>query len=145
MNVYFDVCCLNRLFDDLRQLRVATEAAAMQELLAHIDAGDLVDYSSEMARIEIGLMPDADRRGKVSAFLPGNDRIIPLNAVLLDRAEELQRLGFALADAVHLAAASSLSVDVFVTVDDRLLRRARRNAGQFGFRALNPAELLEEL
>jgi predicted nucleic acid-binding protein len=36
------------------------------------------------------------------------------------------QLGFKLYDALHLAFAQSASVDIFLTTDDRLLRKARQ-------------------
>ena len=145
MKVYLDVCCLNRLFDDQQQARVSIETAAVERLLELAAAGSLADYSSEMAQVEIERMPDLDRRRKVAALLPEGQRIMPLTDALLDAAEELQRAGFGLADAVHLAAAARWNVDVFVSVDDRLLRAAKRNAGQLSFRVLNPVAFLQEL
>jgi predicted nucleic acid-binding protein len=64
---------------------------------------------------------------------------------VLDSAEELTELGFPLADAVHLAAARHFAVDVFLTVDDRLLRRARRFAGRLAVRVIDPVTLIREL
>ena len=145
MKVYLDVCCLNRLFDDQRQLRVATETAAIERLLERVAQGVLIDVSSAMAEAEIERMPDADRRRKVSAMLPDVRRIMPLTDALLDAAEKLRRAGFGLADAVHLAAAARWNVDVFLSVDDRLLRAAKRNRAKLSFRVLNPVAFLQEL
>jgi hypothetical protein len=50
-----------------------------------------------------------------------------------------------LTDAVHLSAARELKVDVFATVDDKLLKRAARMGEVLGVRVLNPVGLLEEL
>lgn len=57
MRVYLDVCCLNRLFDNAEQPRVALEAAAVASVLQFIDSGRLTDCSSEMAQVEIERMP----------------------------------------------------------------------------------------
>lgn len=51
MKIYMDVCCLNRPFDDPAQLRVATEAVAVERPLALVDAGRVEYFSSEMAKI----------------------------------------------------------------------------------------------
>ena len=69
---------------------------------------------------------------------------IEISDALLDEAEKLSRLGFGVADAVHLAAAARLKVDVFLSVDEKLVRRGRQNAQQFSFRVLNPVKFLEE-
>lgn len=145
MRIYLDVCCLNRPFDDASAPRVAVEAAAVAQILQLIEAGRVTDYSSEMARIEIDRMRDSDRRRQVTALLPPEERIIPLSDPLLDAAEELVELGFDLADAVHLAAARSWKVKALLTVDDKLLKRARRTAKILPFRVVNPVTFLEEV
>ncbi|HEV8606015.1 MAG TPA: PIN domain-containing protein [Tepidisphaeraceae bacterium] len=145
MKVYLDVCCLNRLFDNQEQARIALEAAAVIKVLDLIDSLVLSDCSSEMAKVEIERMPDADRRRGVLALLPPDERIMPLSQPLLDSADEFVALGFQLADAVHLAAAKRLAADVLLTVDDKFLRRAKRYAGRLGCRVLNPMTFVEEL
>jgi predicted nucleic acid-binding protein len=145
MKVYLDVCCLNRLFDDAAQPRVGIEAAAVEQVLALVDAGVLTDHSSDMARAEIERIPDPDRRRKVAALLPPDDRIMPLSARLLEAAEALHASGYGLADAVHLAAAAESKVDVLLTVDDRFRRRAQRDAARFRFRVADPLTFLREV
>src|SRR5438128_2700400 len=114
MRIYLDVCCLNRPFDDASQPRVAVEGGAVIALLQLVDDGRLIDYSSEMAQVEIERMPDVDRRRKVAALLPPRERIIPLSEELLNAAKTLLELKFQLADAVHLVAARQLSVDAML-------------------------------
>jgi hypothetical protein len=145
MRIYLDVCCLNRPFDDASQPRVAVEAAAVAQIMDLIDSGRMTDYSSEMVEIEIERMPDPDRRRKVSALLPPGERIILLDAPLLDAGDALVARGFALADAVHLAAARRSGVDVFLTVDDKLLKRATRHQKTLALRVTDPVQFLEEL
>jgi predicted nucleic acid-binding protein len=144
MKVYIDVCCLNRPFDGTSQARVVIEAAAMVRVFELIESSSLSDYSSEMARVEIERIQDLDRRRKVKALLPPNNRIMPLSKELLDMAEDLMLMGFSLADSVHLSAARRIGVDVFLTVDDRLLKRAVKHVDEFGFRVINPASFLRE-
>jgi predicted nucleic acid-binding protein len=145
MKIYLDVCCLNRPFDDASEPRVAIEAAAVNHLLRLIDASQLMDYSSEMAQVEIERNPDLEWRRRVKSLLPPSSRIIPLSQDLLDVANRLATIGFQLADAVHLAAAQQIGVDAFVTVDDKLLRRSKRYKRQLGIRVMNPVSFLREL
>jgi predicted nucleic acid-binding protein len=145
MKVYLDVCCLNRPFDDASEPRVAIEAAAVSRLLEMIDSSQLIDHSSEMARIEIERNPDLEWRRKVTSLLPPSSRIIPLSQNLLDEASRLAAMGFHLADAVHVAAARQIGVDAFLTVDDKLLRRCKRHKRQLSVRVMNPVDFLREL
>lgn len=144
MKVYLDVCCLNRPFDDTTAPRVAIEAAAVLNLLQMIDSGLLADYSSEMAQVEIDRIPDSDRRRKVASLLPPRSRMIDLSDELLDAANVWVGLKFELADAVHVAAAQSLGADVFLTVGDKLLKRAVRHKARLAMRVINPVNFLQE-
>jgi hypothetical protein len=98
-----------------------------------------------MAGIEADLIPDSDRRRKVIALLPPGDRIIPLSDELLDSAVALTQIGFGLADAVHLSAARKLKVDFFLTVDDKLRKRAKRFAQNVAVVVSDPVSFLKEL
>jgi predicted nucleic acid-binding protein len=98
-----------------------------------------------MASIEIERMPDPERRRKVSALLPPRRRIIRLTDELLDAAHRLTKTGFGLAEAVHLCAASQLAVDVFLTVDDKLVKRAKRFAQAIKVRVIDQANFLKRV
>jgi len=145
IKIYLDDCCLNRPFDNQAQNRIAIEAAAIVRVLELVEAGMVSDYSSEMAQVEIEQIPDADRRRKVKGLLPPSRRIPPLTTHLLDEAEKFVRRGFKLADAVHLAAAAELDIDVFLTVDDDLLKRARKNAYHIGVTVRDPVSFVREM
>jgi predicted nucleic acid-binding protein len=121
------------------------EAAAVVRLLELIESSRLSDFSSEMAQMEIERIRDPDRRRKVTALLPPKDRIIILTDELLDMADKLTHIGFDLADAVHLSAARKIGVDVFLTVDIKLLKRAKRFAGKLGVRVNDPVSFLQEI
>ena len=54
------------------------------------------------------------------------------------RALELERLGFAGIDALHLACAESAKADVFITTDDQLQRVANRHRDFLRVRVANP-------
>jgi predicted nucleic acid-binding protein len=144
MKLYFDVSCLNRPFDDLRQARVRLEAKAVERLVEQIDAGLHEQVSSEMAILEISAMSDLQRRGHVRALLPGPADIMELTPVIYGRAEVLQRLGFKPADAVHVSAAEAAGADVLLTCDDRLLRIGRRVKARLRVRIANPLDWLRE-
>lgn len=81
----------------------------------------------------------------MTALLPASSHILKLTEQILTRATSLESIGFTPADAVHLAAARVLEVDVFVTTDDRLLRKTRRNVKRVELRVLGPIELVTEI
>ncbi len=144
MTIYLDVSCLNRPFDDQRQARIRLESEAVTETLAQADLGRIKLVSSEMAEIEIEAMPDRDRRRRVQSLLPGRADRIRLTEQEFRRANELGRLGFKPADALHVAAAESLGADVFLSCDDRLCRTARRHRSRIRVEVANPMNWLKD-
>lgn len=145
MRLYMDVSSLNRPFDDQAQLRVRLEAEAVQAIFRQVERGFWAHISSEMAEMEIRAMPDEQRRARVALLLPEKSAIVRLTAGIWKRARELVRIGFKAADAVHLAAAEAGRAGVFLTCDDRLSRRARRNRRKLRVAVANPLEWMKEI
>ena len=144
MLAYLDVSCLNRPFDDQRQARIRLESEAVALILDRTEAGRWRQVSSQIAEIEISAMPDAERRRRVMALLPEKRDRIRLSGPMFSRAAELQKEGFKAADALHLAAAEALGVDVFLTCDDRLCRLAVRKRSRLIVRVANPIPWVRE-
>ena len=144
MKIYLDVSCLNRPFDDQSQPRIRLESEAVTLILEQIDAGDWRHVSSQIAEIEIAAIPDSERRRRVQALLPTRRDRIRLSARMFRRAAELERLGFRPADALHVAAAERLTVNVLLTCDDRLCRLAARHRTRLAVPVQNPLTWLEE-
>jgi predicted nucleic acid-binding protein len=142
MNLYLDVSCLNRPFDDQSQARIRLEADAVIFILQAIDDGRYQQVSSRMAEIEAAHISDEVRRRRVLELLP-QDRI-GLSPDIFSRAEQLVDRGLAAADAVHVAAAEVSGAHVFLTCDDRLLRQCHRLADGLKVSVVNPIDWLKE-
>ncbi len=142
--LYLDVSCLNRPFDDQRQTRIRLEAEAVTLILERIEAGRYRHMSSQIAEIEIAAMRDADRRRRVTSLLPARADRMKLTAAMFVRAAELEAFGFKPADALHIAAAEYLKVDVLLSCDDRMCRRAGAKRTRLHVRVSNPLEWLKE-
>lgn len=61
------------------------------------------------------------------------------------RGTQLETLGFKWFDALHLACAESGKADIFLTTDDRLLRKAKRLSSDLRVRVENPYTWLQEV
>jgi hypothetical protein len=124
--VYLDVCALSRPFDDQTQARIRLEADAVQLILSNIRQGKLRLIVSAAHTVEIAAIDDGEERNTLEQWL---DELGHRTRANLGhgrrRAEELTRLKIGPADAAHLAFAEQAEAD-FVTVDDRLLKQARR-------------------
>lgn len=55
----------------------------------------------------------------------------------MQRASNLQNLGFQPFDALHIACAEAADVDIFLTTDDRLLRKASAHINQLNVEVQN--------
>ncbi len=73
------------------------------------------------------------------------DEVIVPNQEVADRAREMEKQGFSTFDALHLASAEKAGAEVFLTTDDVLLRRARRNVARLHLRVENPVLLYQEV
>ena len=145
MRIYFDVCCLSRLTDDQAQMRVRHEAQAIEKLMALVFNQSAIWIASAAMRAEISRNPDPERQRDAMDMLSFAQEFISLNKGVIERAHVLESFGFAAFDSLHLAYAKFAHVDVFLTTDDRLLRRAQRGVGRLTIRVVNPLSLLEEL
>lgn len=63
----------------------------------------------------------------------------------MERARELQSLGFIGFDAVHLACAESGTADIFLTTDDRLLKLAQKHTRKLRTKVANPLDWMKEM
>jgi hypothetical protein len=68
MKIYFDVCCLNRPFDDQTQDRIHLEAEAVLSIFNHSRKSGWSIIGSDAIEFEIEKMPDHDKRLKVHSF-----------------------------------------------------------------------------
>jgi predicted nucleic acid-binding protein len=69
---------------------------------------------------------------------------IPLDSQIIQRAEELEAVGYGAFDALHLSSAEAGNAEVLLTTDDRFIKRATRAVGSPRVRVLNPVEWLRE-
>ncbi len=145
MRLYLDACCLNRPFDDQSQLRVRLETEAIRTILQLCEDGVHEWIGSTVLRYELGRTPDDKRRQRTADLLELASEIAEADPADRTRAGELELLGFTDFDAAHLATAERLACDVFLTTDDRLIKRASALVPmQLGIRAINPLLWLQE-
>jgi len=123
--IYLDVCCLNRPFDDQSQDRIRLEAEAVIIILARIEAKNWTLIGSEIIDFELSRIPDEEKRQKVKILSTLAEDYIVVTEEVEERAIELEGLGFGSYDALHIACAEKARADIFLTTDDKLLRKAK--------------------
>jgi len=144
MLVYLDVCCLNRPFDDQCQDRIRLETEAVLAIISECEAGKLTLLTSEVAFWEVEAILNFERREKVRSFLEISHKTIQVDVTVVTRGKEIEQLGFGGYDALHIASAEIGHADVFLTVDDGILSKAKRNSGQIEIKIMNPVSWLME-
>ena len=145
MRIYLDTCCLSRLFDPPTQDRVRQEAEAIGQILTFCFKGNWYWISSAILSDEIEQTPDLIKRSRIKDLLPQADQIISLGTDVRTRGKNLESLRLQEIDAFHIACAEIGNVDIFLTTDDKLLRRAERFHTQLNLRIENPYTWLKKV
>jgi len=145
MKIYLDTCCLNRPFDDQAQERIRLETESVMIILSRLQRKEWTWLGSQALEIEIDRAPDADQKSRLKRIIGFVRDVVVIGQKELDRASELEKLGFSGFDAVHLACAESGSADVFLSTDDRLLKRVKRHARKIRVKVSNPLDWLKEM
>ena len=144
MRIYLDCCSLQRPFDDRSQPRVAVEAEAVLVILSFCESDRLQLVSSDALLLEIGFIPEQNRKDDAYAILKIAKQALELTPEIEDLSRSLEASGLKPLDALHLAFASDAKVDYFCTSDDKFLKKARRIEGLYT-KVISPTELVMEL
>ena len=116
---------MQRPFDDRSQLRVATEAEALLQLIELIETGRLFLLASSALEIEVAQMKAAVRQEFCQDVIKRFARFVEMNDATASRALEYGEEGIKTMDALHLASAVEAHANYFCSCDDRFLLRAR--------------------
>lgn len=143
-SIYLDTCCLSRPFDDQSQVRIRLEAEATLLLLSGLEERNLECVGSEVLDLEVDQIPDPGQRHKVMQLKSSTSRQVQLDEAIEDRAQELEVAGFKAFDALHIACAEAGGVDVLLTTDDRMVKRAHGMQVELKVRVDNPLDWLQE-
>ncbi|KYC42164.1 PIN domain-containing protein [Scytonema hofmannii PCC 7110] len=136
--IYLDVCCLNRTLDDLEQFRIRLEAEAVTKIIQNCEDGKWILINSDIIEFEISQHSDLFKLEQINSILNVANIYIQSTEDIELRAEELMKLSFKYHDALHLAFAEAGDADVFLTTDDRLLRKAKQSQNIFRIKVENP-------
>ena len=143
--LYLDVCSLCRPFDEQSVARIRLETAALYLVFEYIRKMRYEMIVSPVHYMEIAAISYLQERVEVMEFINtfGTFPSWNLKAVK-KRADELYQMKLGPADAAHVAFAEA-EADVFVTCDDRLLRKCMKHLIRVP--AMNPVEfsIKEEL
>jgi predicted nucleic acid-binding protein len=129
MRIYMDLCCFNRPYDDQTQARIRIETEAkitIQEKIKHAECELLW---SAILDLECSFNPVTAHRLAIMNWRAEACAQIMIDDTVLEDAQRLLASGIGEYDALHAACAKAGQADLFVSTDDRLLKRLRAVGG----------------
>jgi hypothetical protein len=124
MRVYLDNCCFNRPFDDQASLTVRLETEAKLDIQNKIRGGEIDLGWSYILDLENHANPFLDRYVETLRWKAQAKVSIEETPDILAEMNRLITLGFKPLDALHIACASALTCQYFLTVDKGILNKA---------------------
>jgi predicted nucleic acid-binding protein len=121
--LYLDNCCLNRPFDDQRQLKIKLETDAKLFIQQELLAGKYELAWSYVLDYEIGISPFEERREKFKQWKDIAKYFCTEEEDILLEAEKLAAKKFKIIDALHISAAKYLHCDYIITTDRKMLNK----------------------
>lgn len=143
--LYLDVCTLCRPFDDQSQMRIHLETNAYYLILQALQNRRYMLVVSPVHFEEAHAISDVEERQEIIAVLERLGIRAECDiASARARAETLHARTLGLADAAHVAFAEA-TADVFISCDERLVKKCRRE--KVAVTTMNPVEftLAEDL
>ena len=122
MRIYLDNCCFNRPFDDQGQIRIRLEAEAKLFIQQQIMEKRLELAWSYILDFENSANPFPERKTSVARWKSHASVHVLESLELLVLAKELQSLGVAPKDALHVACSIEAKCTYFMTTDDQVLK-----------------------
>ncbi|MGV8121494.1 MAG: PIN domain-containing protein [Candidatus Xenobiia bacterium LiM19] len=145
MRIYFDVCALNRPFDDQTQDRIHLESEAVLSILnKFMEKAEWSLIGSEAIEYEISKIPDPLKKNKVMFLSQFAGECIPMTEETVTRARKLQKFGFSPLDSLHIACAEKGNAQIFLTTDDQLIQKSRQHRKNLHVTVENPLKWLVE-
>jgi predicted nucleic acid-binding protein len=121
--LYLDNCCLNRPFDDQRQLKIKLETDAKLFIQQELLAGKYELALSYVLDYEIGISPFEERKEKFKQWKDTAKYFCTEEEDILLEAEKLAARKFKIIDALHVSAAKYLHCDYIITTDRKMLNK----------------------
>jgi predicted nucleic acid-binding protein len=136
--IYADICCLNRPLDALQQPRVKLESEAILAILEKCEQREWTLLNSEAIRFEIAKNRDPIKKEQLETIISVATTDLTTNPEIIAISQSLTQIGFTTYDALHLAFAQHYQADIFLTTDDRLLKKATKQTDLITIPTANP-------
>lgn len=134
---------MNRPFDDQSNFRVHLEAEAIKTIITLVEQQKWHLVSSQILKFEISKMTDESRKIELIILESLASEVVQINALIAERANQFELFGLQAFDALHLACSEN-NADIFLTVDDKFIKKALC-INQLNIRVFNPLVWLNEV
>jgi predicted nucleic acid-binding protein len=142
VRIYLDTSVFNRPFDDQNQTRIRLEAEAFLSILEKAVSGAITIIGSSTLLYENSQNPFAERKERVSSYLDIASKIIVVSDNVKTKAVLLERAGIDPIDALHLACAEAGEAEYFVTCDDNIMKKTRKDQAMVQMAVCGPLEFV---
>ncbi|MEI8267471.1 MAG: PIN domain-containing protein [Betaproteobacteria bacterium] len=139
-SVYLDMCCFNRPYDDQSQARIRLETEAKLLIQESIYNGHCKLVWSSILDFECSKNPYPEHQRAIFQWRKLADRLVMITPEVVVQAQVLESHGVSRFDALHVACAMTAQSDLFITTDDRLLKRCLKAVPSLN--VYRPAEAL---
>jgi predicted nucleic acid-binding protein len=129
MRIYLDMCCFNRPYVDQTQPHIRIETEAKIVIQQKIKNTECELLWSSILVFECAKNPFAEHRIAILNWRNIASTMVMVNHSVLELATSLMSYGVGKYDALHVACSVAGGAQLFVTTDDRLLKRLRTADG----------------
>lgn len=141
--IYLDYNCFQRGFDDQEQVKIRMEALACEEIFLKAEKKKIKLVWSFMHEDENSLCPFLERKLEVQRLSYLCEEEVSPDEKIKEMALDYQRkANLSSKDALHLACASFIESNYFITCDEGLAKRAKRLG--LALTIMNPVEYVME-
>lgn len=129
IRLYLDTNVLCRPFDNQRIRRIRRETEAFERIVEKIRDSDAVLVTSEILVFEIQRILSPEKKAKVTGYLPLARAYHALREETFTHAQEIiSKFRLEPRDALHVASALLEGADYFLSCDDGVTKRFRKQA-----------------
>ncbi len=125
MRIYLDMCCFNRPYDDQTQPRIRIETEAKIVIQQKIKNTECELLWSSILDFECAKNPFEEHRIAILNWRNIASTMVMVDNSVLELATSLISYGVGKYDALHVVCSVTGGAELFVTTDDRLLKRLR--------------------
>lgn len=140
MKIYIDTSVYNRPFDDQTQPRIWLETLALGLILQLIESSEATLVNSSVLEFENSRNPFPLRREWMERCLGLATEYQLVDESIQQRADELEKDGVSVIDALHIATSESAHADFFIACDDRLVKKGKL----FKVKCINPVDFVQQ-